>query len=358
MICAPITLAQTNTKVSMNATSIFSLTYRLLWIGLLTHGFIGYAAPGGQAYRMAKKTKTVDEKEDKFTKVISKQKREKEKLKLARYDQLSKEAAEKPQSILRKRRLAAHRDKSGRKTYSNMAKEELFALRDKKLIEKQTYKNKNRMANCNDSLIIYTERLIKLSDDINVIAQLMLDLAELYYEQKQWDKAAAVFKEFSHLYPGNEKTEYALYKGISCMYQTVKNIDPERDQTKVKETIELAQKFLDRKIFTQFKEDVSHIQTACYEQLVDYELIIVDFYLKNNNLAVTQKRLEYVRTELLAKTQKQVPNILQYEIILAERKRDEETVQAKKMELAQLLNVTLENLPPLKRPTYFFAWKF
>ena len=37
----------------------------------------------------------------------------------------------------------------------------------------------------NDSLIIFTERLIKLSEDINQIAQLMLDLAELYCEQKQ-----------------------------------------------------------------------------------------------------------------------------------------------------------------------------
>ncbi len=343
----------------MNATSIFSTTSRLVWMGLLIGCFSLFAAPGQQPYRTAKKPKTTEEKEEKFTKVVTKESREKEKLKLAKQEQLKKEAAEKPLSRLKKRRLHAHRDKTGHKTYSNMTAEELTALRDKKLAEKSQYKNKNYVSASNDSLIIFTERLIKLSDDINQIANLMLDLAELYCEQKQWDKASALFKEFSHLYPGNEKTEYALYKGVLCLHETVKNIDPERDQSKVKETIELAQKFLDRKIFTQYKPEVIKIQTACYEQLVDYELGVVNFYLKNNNLAITQRRLDYIRTELLTKATTVTPKVLQYEITLAERKHDDALVTEKKMELARFMNIdNIDSLPPLKKPTYFFAWKF
>jgi len=139
----------------------------------------------------------------------------------------------------------------------------------------------------------------------------------------------------------------------------VKNINPERDQYKVKEAIELSQKFLDRKIFTQYKQEVAKIKTACYEQLVNYELEVVNFYLKNENLAVTQKRLDYVRKELLAKASSYAPKILQYEIAVAERKNDAELATTKKLELARLMHIdNIDSLPPLKKPTYFFAWKF
>lgn len=351
----------------MNATSIFSVVKFFLSSSMLVGCFSHLNAAGPQQQRMAPKPKNAVEKEDKFTKVISKQEREKEKIKLAKYEKIKKEALEKPQSMLKKRRLSAHNGKNSRKTYSGMDYKELLELRDKKLAEKKQYKNKQRISSCNDSLIIFTERLIKLAtktedqDDRALqkeIADHMLDLAELYCEEEQWDKASLVFKEFAHLYPGNEKTEYALYKGVSCLYETVKGIDPERDQSKVKEAIELAQKFLDRKIFTQHKEEVAKIQTACYEQLVGYELEVVNFYLKNNNLSVTQKRLDYVRKELLAKASSVAPTVLQYEITLAERKHDESLISEKKLELAKLLNIDIDSLPVLKKPTYFFAWRF
>ena len=85
-------------------------------------------------------------------------------------------------------------------------------------------------------------------------------------------------------------------------------------------------------IFTQYKQEVAKIQTACYEQLVNYELEVVNFYLKNENLAVTQKRLDYVRKELLAKAGSYAPKILQYEIAVAERKNDAELKKKKKQE--------------------------
>lgn len=362
--------AQTNTKVSMNANSIFSVVKFFLLSSLLANALDSIAMQGKPSgNRMAPKAKNAAEKEEKFTKVISKQEREKEKLKLARHEELKKLAQEKPQSIMRKRRLAAHRNKdASRKTFSNMKFDELMQLRNKKLAEKKEYKNKQRVSNCNESLIIFTERLIKLAtiteemlDDKAVqktIADLMLDLAELYCEQQQWDKASLVFKEFAHINPGHEKNEYALYKGVYCLYQTIKDIDPERDQTKVKDTIELAQKFLDRKIFIQHRDEVSTIQTSCYEKLVEYELGVVNFYLKNNNLSVTQKRLDYVRKELLAKASSYTPQVLQYEITLAERKHDESLVNEKKLELAKALNIDIESLPAIKKPTYFFAMKF
>ena len=131
-----------------------------------------------------------------------------------------------------------------------------------------------------------------------------------------------------------------------CLHETVKNIDPERDQSKVKETIELAQKFLDRKIITQYKPEVIKIQTACYEQLVDYELGVVNFYLKNNNLAITQRRLEYsYRTNYKSNTV--TPKVLQYEITLAERKHDDALQHKKKWNLRNYMNIdNIESLPP------------
>jgi outer membrane protein assembly factor BamD (BamD/ComL family) len=342
----------------MNATTL-KIVSAFLCIGSFLVPHTTLFGGKNEPYRMAKKPQKTTAQEDKvISKLFQKRTREQEKLRLAKQQELKLLAEAKPLSRMKKRRYIAHRTRHEHKTYSTMTLQELAALRDKTLQAKVGYKNHNNRSDSNHILIIYTERMIKLSDDMTQIADLMIDLADLYCEQKEWDKAATLFKEFSQLYPGNDKTEYALYKGVECLFETVKDIDGERDQTKVKEAIDLAQKFLDRKIFTTHKSQVASLQTTCYEKLVDYELTIASYYLHKDSLVTAQKRLDYIRKELLAKATNTTPHLLQHEIALAQKKNDEHMLTAKRTELAQLLHINdLNNLPPLKKPTYFFAMK-
>jgi outer membrane assembly lipoprotein YfiO len=183
------------------------------------------------------------------------------------------------------------------------------------------------------STIKYLEQLLKITTDISLLAQHLLELADALYEDKQFKKSAFVYTQYCALYPGSDKQEYALYKSILSSFACILSAD--RDQTKTEETLVLTELFLKQDIFTSYKEEVTTIQNQCYQQLATNEYIVCQFYLTKGSLHSAEKRLAKMRSFWLPKLPTLEPDIITLEQQLDEKKTMFELTQQKNAQLAQ-----------------------
>lgn len=207
-------------------------------------------------------------------------------------------------------------------TYMEMEYEELVIA-----------KNKQKEKGNTSAAIKYLEQMLKLCTDITLVAEHLIEIADLLYMDGQFQKAAVVYSQFCSLYPGSEKQEYALYRCIASSFACILPID--RDQTKTEETLALTQQFLKEDHFTTHKEDVIEIQTQCHEQLAASECSICNFYLMSGKLSAAEKRLSKIRSNWLPKLPTLEPEIIALETQLLEQKEMAELLRLSKAELAQ-----------------------
>ncbi len=179
-------------------------------------------------------------------------------------------------------------------------KEKKKILRDMSLQELETTKNTLVAENNKEIAVKYVERMLKLSKNVNQIAKLMIELADLFFDIGKLEKAELVYAQFTLLYPGNENIEYASYRAILCAFYS--SLDAERDQSKTHDAINRADTFLEREdIFTIYSNEVKKIRTQCYHKIIDSEMSICSFYIHRGSLQAAQLRLDDVRKEWLLK---------------------------------------------------------
>lgn len=166
---------------------------------------------------------------------------------------------------------------------------------DQLVVAKDAQKAKNNIL----VAIKYLEQLMKLCNDITARADHLLELADLFFIDKQFKKAAYIYLQYCALYPGSEKQEYALYRSIASSFACILSMD--RDQTKTEETVILTEQFLQQDHFTNYKNEVLAIQTKCYEQLAASECNICSFYVTRGKFTAAEKRLEKIRSHWLPK---------------------------------------------------------
>lgn len=180
----------------------------------------------------------------------------------------------------------------------------------------------------------YQERMIKLCDDLDELEAVMLEYADTHKICAHYDKAAALYTEFTNSFPGSVHIEYALYNALECSSHLI--LDAERDQTNTKKAIELADQFLARaELFAQYTDKVLEIRDRCYKNLARSECNVYTFYLNNGQYAQAERRLSGIRTEWIAKVPDLEAEVLAFEIDLAQRQKNSELASAKQAELNQ-----------------------
>lgn len=185
-----------------------------------------------------------------------------------------------------------------------------------------------------ENAIKYIERMVPLCTDLGELAELMLELADLFFDRGCLIKAEHLYSEFANLYPGHEKAEYASYKGIICCYW--KTLDHRRDQSKTKEAIERAHSFLKRRsVFTTYADQVDEILHACHEKLLESEMNIFHFYLKRGDYLAAQTRLENMEKEFLSLLPNKEALLISLACELAEKQNNIQVLEEKKLILAQ-----------------------
>lgn len=195
----------------------------------------------------------------------------------------------KPKHRLRREQRIAKNLTNQTKTISKMNFDELKAAKTVLLSK-----------NDKQTAIKYVERMLKMCEDISIISDLTIELADLYFDIGELAPAEILFTEFARLYPGSNAIEYASYKAILCSFYAT--LSAERDQSKTHHTIALTDSFIERKdIFNTYANEVLNIRTSCYKKAVESEVNIFNFYVNRGKIVSAQNRLKNVRKDWLSK---------------------------------------------------------
>jgi len=199
---------------------------------------------------------------------------------------------------------------------------------------KELKKEKTRLLAKGDKYLAikYLERMAPLCSDLAERAAILLELADLLFETNHMVKAERLYLEFLNLFPGDKRAEHANYHAIVCCFNQTK--DYFRDQSKTQEVVELAKEFLSRKeVFTTYTDKVVSILKQCHEKLLESEMNIFNFYLKQGKILAAETRLKNIEREYTALLPDQEPLILSAGYNLAAKKNDPVLLAEKKAEL-------------------------
>lgn len=181
-------------------------------------------------------------------------------------------------------------------------------------------------------------RMIAIGSDLDELQYARLELADVLFDSGELEEAEKKYREFLALYPNSEHGEYARYRTVlCCFYET---LDADRDQTKTKESIKLAQEFLKNEKYQQYAADVRTIQTYCTDQLFDSEARIFAFYLEEQKDIVAAERRLTTLKEQFESVKRLAPLLLDLECKLAQAQGNTALFHEKQALLAKLQQET------------------
>ena len=87
-------------------------------------------------------------------------------------------------------------------------------LADKPLAELKRDKEKAFKAKDLATAVKYLDAMRAACTDPEMIEDILLEMADIYYELQEWTKAERAYNEFVLLYPGATRCDYAHYRAI------------------------------------------------------------------------------------------------------------------------------------------------
>lgn len=226
------------------------------------------------------------------------------------------------------------KDKTKREERKKKVEEPKKFVSNMDLSDLRKRKNDLIVSGSKDLAIKCLEKMIPLCTDVQELGVLMLEYADLLFDTGDLAKAGALFEQFVLLYPGNNKVEYASYKSILCSFYALLSTD--RDQTKTKQTVALAQQFLNRSsVFREYAGQVQGILTTCHEKLLESELNIVSFYIKRGSYNAASVRLACIEEELNSSIPNLKPRLLTIECDMALQLNNTQMLNEKRLILAR-----------------------
>lgn len=185
----------------------------------------------------------------------------------------------------------------------------------------------------NDLAAEHLEQIIAQNPDRTDIGKYKLLLAEVYFKDGKYPSAYELYDHYSMFYPSDERSEYAKYRSILAkFYQTLRS---DCDQSQTEETVRLCKEYLDASSFKEYIKDVADIHKTCENKLIDKEVYVFNFYLREGELDAAKKRLDYVRTAYLASNQGLEARLLYLESQLAKKQNNVALMQENLTLLAQ-----------------------
>lgn len=174
-------------------------------------------------------------------------------------------------------------------TVSGMAYEQAALSYDRSMKAKDTF-----------SALKYLERMIDTVTKPDLLRTHLFDRAGLLELEGRIEDATQAYINFYKRYPGDERSEIAHRKAVSCSFKNTRSAT--RDQQRTHKTIELAQNYLDSNQYKKSEaqeQEVRAIKTACLEKIAQSELAIIDCYLKQGRMQSAQHRMKLFAQETL-----------------------------------------------------------
>ena len=171
-----------------------------------------------------------------------------------------------------------------------------------------------------DEAIEYLEHIIAQHPDRPDIAKYKLLLAEVHFKVGNYPSAYELYDHFNQFYPSDTRAEYAKYQAIlSKFYQTLRM---DCDQTQTGETVKLCEEYLENKMYKNYAVDVTDIKKTCENKLIDKEVYVFNFYLKQGEFDSALGRLKYLRENFLTSNPGLEARLLYLESLLAKKQKN------------------------------------
>lgn len=116
--------------------------------------------------------------------------------------------------------------------------------------------------------------------------------ADLAYDQKQYQEAAAAYRSFEELHPTHPKVSYALFRrGMSYMKMSMSK---DRDQTATRNAVEAFEKLLYAYPESDYAATGSDELTEARARLAAHELYVARYYVRRHKVEAAIERLQYL----------------------------------------------------------------
>ncbi len=180
--------------------------------------------------------------------------------------------------------------------------------------------------------VFFLEKMVAHHSDNQHVGLYKLMLADLYFKMSRHIQSYEMYQHFHELYPADQKAEYASYKAIlSKYYQTLRT---DCDSTATEQTLRLCKGHLQNPTYINYQKDVSDIENTCRKKIVDKEVYVYNFYLREGKVQSARNRLKYLREEHLPKSVSLEPRLLYLESKLAKHEKNLDLMQEKMKHLA------------------------
>ncbi|MEW6489168.1 MAG: outer membrane protein assembly factor BamD [Thermodesulfobacteriota bacterium] len=114
--------------------------------------------------------------------------------------------------------------------------------------------------------------------------------ADIAYQKKEYEEAAAAYRSFEELHPTHPRASYALYRrGLS--YAAV-SLPEDRDQTHTRNAADAFEKLLHAAPEGEYAEDAGRRLADLRARLAAHELYVARYYLRRKSYAAARQRLE------------------------------------------------------------------
>ena len=151
-------------------------------------------------------------------------------------------------------------------------------------------------------------RMVTLSTDHDVIEPLLHELADLTFETQNYAKAEEFYAQYAAMYPGSSSIDFVKSQHIEAAYQQISL--PQRDQSKTKEIIALADNFINSfSPKNPFMQRVLAIRQTCYFNLMESEVNQILFYLHRYDVFNNPKSLESAWQRLMYMNRSVLPYV-------------------------------------------------
>jgi outer membrane protein assembly factor BamD len=119
-----------------------------------------------------------------------------------------------------------------------------------------------------------------------------LKLADSYYLNKDYELAAASYKEFEKMHPANEVIPYVVFMLGMSYFKQMPTID--RDQSKTLSGVQEFDRFIKSYPQSEFVTQAKVNREEALKNIVAHEFYIGEFYLKEGNCAAALGRFEAI----------------------------------------------------------------
>ncbi len=176
-----------------------------------------------------------------------------------------------------------------------------------------------------DDAVVYLEEALGRFSDNEKIHQVKMSLAELNFDNGNYQAAHELYENFNQLYPADAQAEYAKYKSILSMYR--QTLDVHCDQTETEETIKLCREYLQKGVYKKFKKEIGDIQKLCENRLFNKEIYVFNFYFNKGKYDAAGHRLKTIKHKFATVLAEHEDQLLYLECKLAQKVKNKKLIR-------------------------------